>query len=136
VLARHLPKQLWRNPKIHELAAVLGIDEDVVRREVARHERALAQGGHPRRGAYEDARAPGRLEGPVRKHVRQARVWAPLERDEKATLPLADGAGPKQIRMVDRRAGRCGDPQSSPGRARGLGRLEGSDHSRLVAIPR
>jgi hypothetical protein len=114
---------------------VLRVDQNPFRRQVARHQPPLAQGIHARRGAVEDARALGRPERRVLEQLAERRVWAPLECNEEAALPLANGPGPNQIWMVDRRAGGYREPQPSSGDPRGLTRLKGDHRSEVPTIP-
>jgi hypothetical protein len=81
--------------KVHEDAAVLRVDEYAFRRQVARHQRPLAQRVHARRGSVEDAHALRRPERRVRKQLGQARVWAPLECDEETAIPFRAWASPE-----------------------------------------
>jgi hypothetical protein len=114
---------------------VLRVDKYAFRRQAARHQPPPAQRVHARRGAVEETRALGRPEGRVLEQLAERRVWAPLEYNEEAAIPLANGPGPNQIRMVDRRAGGNREPQPSSGAPRGLTRLKGDHRSEVPTIP-
>jgi hypothetical protein len=87
---------------------VLAVEQYAARRQVARDQRPPAQRIHGGRGALEDARALGWLERRGGEPLSQARVRPRRECDEEAAIPLANGPGPHQIRMVDRSTGRYG----------------------------
>jgi hypothetical protein len=135
VLCGDSPKQIRRNPKIQEHTTMLRVDKYAFGRQVARHQPPSAQRIHARRGAVENARALGRPERRVLEQLPERRVRAPLEYNEEAAIPLADGPGPNQIRMVDRRAGGNREPQPSSGGPRWLTRLKGDHRSEVPTIP-
>ena len=114
---------------------MLRVDQYAFGRQVARHQPPSAQRIHARRGAVENARALDRPERRVLEQLAERRVWAPLECNEEAAISLANGPGPNQIWMVDRRAGGNGEPQPSPGGPRWLTRLEGDHRSEVPPIP-
>jgi hypothetical protein len=114
---------------------MLRVDKYAVRRRGARHQPSLAQRIHACRGAVENAGAVGRPERRVLEQLGERRVWAPLECNEEAAVPLANGPGPNQIWMVDRRAGGNREPQPSSGGPRWLTRLEGDHRSEVPPIP-
>jgi hypothetical protein len=114
---------------------MLRVDKYAFRRQVARHQPPLAQRIHARRGAVENARALDRPERRVLEQLAEPRVWAPLEYNEEAAIPLANGPGPNQIWMVDRRASGYREPQPSSGGPRGLTRLKGDNSSDVRPIP-
>jgi hypothetical protein len=114
---------------------MLGVDKYAFRRQVARHQPPPAKRIHARRGAVENARALGRPERRVLEQLAERRVWASLEYNEEAAIPLAHGPGPNQIRMVDRRAGGYRKPQASSGGPRWLTRLKGEHRSEVPTIP-